>query len=234
MHVLLYIAASSYCMNEPYHIYCISGLGADFRIFANLHIPHAVLHPIEWLMPEAGEALPAFAARLSHQIFHPNPILLGVSFGGMLATEISNLLPVQKTIIVSSAKSRPELPWYMRVAGRMRLHKVVPYWLVAHNKALNRFIFDTRSKAEELYLKKIMLQQTDSLFIRRSVDMILRWQRTSPPDNIIHIHGQTDKLLLPGQVRATHWIPQGGHFMVWNMAAQVSAIIHSELAGLHA
>lgn len=214
---------------QPQHIYCIAGLGADFRIFANLRLHNVELHPIEWLMPEPGETLAAFAGRLSQQIQHPNPILLGVSFGGMLATEISRQLPVHKTIIVSSCKARRELPAYMRAAGRLRLHKVIPYWWVTQSKVLNRFIFDTRSNAEDLYLKKMMLQQTHVLFIRRCVDMILGWQQNSNADHVVHIHGSHDKLLLPGTVNATHWIEGGGHFMIWNMAAEISRLINSEI-----
>jgi pimeloyl-ACP methyl ester carboxylesterase len=211
------------------HIYCISGLGADFRIFSKLRINGAILHPITWQIPEAGETLPAFARRLSQQIHHENPVLLGVSFGGMISTEISKILPVQKTIIISSCKIRNELPYYLRVAGNAGLHKVVPYWLVTKNKYLNRFIFDTQSREEELYLKRMMLADTNMTFMKRSVNMILNWQNREYPKNIVHIHGEKDKLLLPSSVRPDYWVPDGGHFMIWNMADKIGNIIQSEI-----
>jgi pimeloyl-ACP methyl ester carboxylesterase len=211
------------------HIYCISGLGADFRIFSKLRIKGAMLHPITWQIPEAGETLPAFARRLSQQIQHENPVLLGVSFGGMISTEISKILTVQKTIIVSSCKERKELPYYLRAAGKAKLHKAVPYWLVTQNKYLNRFIFDTRSREEELYLKRMMLADTNITFIKRSVDMILNWKNKECPPGIVHIHGAKDKLLLPSSVHPDYWIPDGGHFMIWNMADKVGDIIQSEI-----
>lgn len=151
---------------ESIHVYCFSGLGADFRIFARLRLHNAHLLPIEWHMPLAKETLPEYALRLASQIIHPNPVLLGVSFGGMLVTEIAKQIPYEKAIIVSSCKTRHELPWYLRGAGRLGLHKVVPYEIVTNVPALNRFIFDSRSKAEDLYLKKMMLRQTHVQFIR--------------------------------------------------------------------
>lgn len=215
---------------EQKHIYCFAGLGADFRIFSKLKIHEAILHPISWEMPEPGEDLSLFARKLAMQIEHPNPVLIGVSFGGMLATEISKQMKVEKAIIISSCKIRKELPVYMRAAGRMGLHKAIPYWLVTQNRQLNRFIFDARSRTEELYLKRMMLTDTHVDFIRRSVNMILHWKNNTCPKNLVHIHGDCDKLLLPGTVHADYWIKGGGHFMIWNMANQISDIINHELA----
>jgi pimeloyl-ACP methyl ester carboxylesterase len=214
---------------ELHHIYCISGLGADFRIFSKIAIENSVLHPITWQMPEKGEDIPHFAERLSGQIKHDNASLLGVSFGGMLATEISKIRPVRNTIVVSSAKCRNELPMYMRAAGNLKLHKVAPYWLVTRSKYLSRFIFDVRSLDEELYLKQMMLKDTDLTFLQRAVDMILRWQSHEYPDRIVHIHGDKDKLLFPGSVKANYLVKDGGHFMIWNMAGEISKIINKEL-----
>ncbi|MCU0404936.1 MAG: alpha/beta hydrolase [Chitinophagaceae bacterium] len=211
------------------HIYCISGLGADFRIFSKLKIPGAELHGIEWKMPENHDTLPAFAATLCRQIKHENALLLGVSFGGMLSVEIQKILQLRKVIIVSSCKTRNELPAYMRTAGKIGLHKVIPYWSVTQNKQLNRFIFDTRSREEELYLKRMMLAETRIEFIKRSVNMILHWQNKSCPGNVVHIHGKADKLLLPRNVKADYWIEDGGHFMIWNLADRISEIITKEI-----
>jgi pimeloyl-ACP methyl ester carboxylesterase len=211
------------------HIYCISGLGADFRIFEKLNIQRATLHPIQWEVPSAEDTLATYANKLSTQIVHPNAILLGVSFGGMLATEISKIVDVQKTIIVSSCKQRNELPLFLRTAGKLRLHKAFPFWLVARSNAISKLIFDTRSQAEALMLKRIMLQQSDLTFLKRSVHMILNWQATQAPENIIHIHGKKDRLLTPFGIRPKYWISNGGHFMIWNEAEQISTIIQQEI-----
>lgn len=215
-----------------HHVYCISGLGADFRIFQQLTLHNTVLHPIEWVMPEVAETLPQYAARLATQIKHPKPVLLGVSFGGMLATEISRLIPVQQTIVVSSCKCREELPLWMRTAGTLQLHKLVPYWMVTQFSSLNKYIFDTQSKAEDLYIKQMMLKDTHHQFVKRAVHMILTWQGQAPAENIVHIHGKADKLLLPKKVQANYWLNNAGHFMIWNRAADVSQYIKAVLEKL--
>lgn len=213
-------------------VYCLSGLGADFRIFSNLKVEGALLHPIKWQMPEPTDTMSSFAAKLLTQVTHEDPVFLGVSFGGMLATEMAKIFPAKKTIIVSSCKLRAELPVYMRAAGRVGLHKAMPYWAVTQSRHLNRFIFDLKSRQEELYLKRMMLADTQVQFIRRSVNMILNWKNTERPASLVHIHGDSDKLLLPGTVHPDYWIKNGGHFMIWNMAGQVSEIINRELATL--
>ncbi len=206
-------------------IYCISGLGADFRIFRQLRLPGYQLVPIEWLAIQKAESLPHYAGRLAAQIPEPEPLLLGVSFGGMLATELAAMLPHSRAFIISSCKCRTELPAWMRVAGRLHLHRVVPYQLAPRHAGLGRFIFDTRSTEEERYLKQIMLQQTHPHFIARAVHMILHWQRRQAPSNVFHVHGRTDRLLLPGRCQPHHWIDDGGHFMVWNKAVPISQLL---------
>lgn len=216
-------------MNSLHHIYCISGLGADFTIFQNLRIPNTVLHPVNWEEPAIHETLPAYAQRMASQILHDDAILLGVSFGGMIATEITKYKRIRKTIVVSSCKSRSELPYYFRLAGKLGLHQAVPYWLVTKNSTLNRFLFDTRTEKEELLLKQLMLKHSNSLWLKRFVNMILNWQNTEVPQSIFHIHGRIDRLLIPGSVDANEWLPDGGHFMIWNKAVEISRIIEREL-----
>jgi hypothetical protein len=60
--------------------------------------------------------------------------------------------------------------------------------------------------------------------------MILSWQSTEVPENIIHIHGTKDRLLTPAGIQPTYWIADGGHFMIWNLASEISALIQQELS----
>jgi pimeloyl-ACP methyl ester carboxylesterase len=216
-------------MNSLQPIYCIAGLAADFRIFENLSIPNAILYPIRWEEPLLNESLPEYAKRLSVQILHEDAILLGVSFGGMIATEISKHMPIKQTIIISSCKSNSELPYYLRLAGMLSLHKVVPYWAVTRSSTLNRFLFDTRSEREELLLKQLMLKHSNPIWLKRFVNMILKWKDSEMPTGIFHIHGQSDRLLRPGKIKADVWLSDGGHFMIWNKAAEISYIIEKQI-----
>ena len=92
------------------HVYCISGLGADERIFCKLDIPGSTFHFIQWIQPETAEDIYAYAGRLKEQIVHDHPVLMGVSFGGMMAIELAKIFPVDKVVLISSIKSANELP----------------------------------------------------------------------------------------------------------------------------
>ena len=107
-------------------IYCISGLGTDERIFSKLRPVGYSLHYIPQLLPGTQETLRDYAARLAEFIKEDDAILMGVSFGGMLGIEISKIKPLQKLIIISGVKSSEEMPRWMKVAGKLKLNRVLP------------------------------------------------------------------------------------------------------------
>lgn len=229
-------------------VYFISGLGADSRIFKKLTIDGAQLHFIEWVMPETGDTMRSYALKLAGQIKHENVVLVGVSYGGMLASEISRAYDealgddragpgksfrfrLLKTILISSCKHPAELPTLMRLAGLFQLHKMVPYSFILRNSRLNRFVFELKSREDELYVKQLMLRANDPVMIKKSVNIILKW-KASIYKNLVHIHGTADRLLISRKVAADYWIDGGSHFMIWNRAKEISDIINRILRGL--
>ena len=70
------------------HIYCISGFGADERVFSRIDFRPFTTHFISWLLPLKKESIEAYAKRMSQQIQHDNPTLLGLSFGGIMLSLI--------------------------------------------------------------------------------------------------------------------------------------------------
>ena len=111
-------------MNE--HIYLISGLGADERVFQNLDFGRLKPKFIKWIEPKDNETIQEYALRLSEQIDTNKPIILGVSFGGMIAIEIAKQIDYQQVILISSAKTKTEIPLIYRISGRLKLHKIIP------------------------------------------------------------------------------------------------------------
>jgi len=70
-------------------IYGIGGLGADKRVFNDLNLNYNFI-PIDWIAPFKNENISDYANRLSQCINQKEAyIILGVSFGGLIATEIS-------------------------------------------------------------------------------------------------------------------------------------------------
>ena len=83
------------------------GLAASSMVFENIKLDSKKysLHRIDWIQPKKNESLNAYCFRLSKKIKHDNPILLGVSFGGIIVQELNKIINVKKLIIVSSVKS---------------------------------------------------------------------------------------------------------------------------------
>ncbi len=106
-------------------IFLISGLGADKRVFDFLDLSRYKTNHIEWIDPHSGESIELYAKRLAVQIGKEKPILIGVSFGGMIAIEIGKQMETEQIIIISSAKTKSGLPSSYLVR-KLKLHTLIP------------------------------------------------------------------------------------------------------------
>jgi pimeloyl-ACP methyl ester carboxylesterase len=207
------------------NIYLLSGLGADERIFQHLDFGELTPIFIKWITHEKDELIQDYALRLTAQIKTKKPIILGVSFGGMLAVEIAKLIDCQKVIIVSSAKNRKEIPLYYRLFGRINGHKLIPISLFKSANFLTYWFFGMREKKEKKLLKSI-LNDTDKTFLKWAINAIVSWQNEAIIPNLSHIHGASDRVLpIKNKDEIDAIIPNGGHLMVYNKADLVNQIL---------
>ena len=208
------------------NVYLISGLGADRTVFQNVTFGDSVkIHYLDWITPKAKESLQSYALRLAEGIDTSRAFcLIGLSFGGMLATEISIVLKPQSTILISSVSSKNGLPWYFRLARITGINKLIP---AAKPDSIPRFIssfFGVETKNDALFFHQLM-KRTDPHFSKWAIDSILKWDRTESPSGIIRIHGGKDKVLPIGDGKVDYLIPDGGHFMIFNSAEKISEIL---------
>ena len=124
------------------HVYFMPGMAASSKIFEYIELPETQfqIHYLEWLIPSDNELLSDYARRMSEIIEHKKCVLLGVSFGGVLVQEMSKYLNVQKLIIVSSIKSRNELPKKMILAKVTKAYKLLPVQLVSNIDLFSKFL----------------------------------------------------------------------------------------------
>jgi hypothetical protein len=207
--------------------YFISGLGADKRIFSKLKLNENVnmIH-IDWISPNKNESLASYAQRLSKVIDLSQPFaLVSVSFGGMIAVEMAQLLKPAATIIISSTMLSTHLPALYRFAGKLGLLKFIPAkFLKSSNKLTQNYYFGTRSSSEKTLLSKI-IKDTDPYFLKWAIGSILSWENKIKPKNIYHIHGTNDKILYSKTAKPDFLIENGTHFMVYQNAEEISGII---------
>jgi hypothetical protein len=157
-----------------------------------------------------------------------HPILIGVSFGGIMGIEIARHTDLRKLIIISSIKTRRELPKWMRAIGRSRLNKLIPmrpYGFIQR-------IGDSRlgvSNEEERRMVREYRKAADPIYLDWAVDQVLNWQNESFPEYLVHIHGREDKIFPIKRVNPSYSIPGGTHMMVYNMASVVAECIRHEI-----
>jgi pimeloyl-ACP methyl ester carboxylesterase len=209
-------------------IYILSGLGADERVFQLLDLSGFEVVFIQWIRPNIGEHIKAYATRLLAQIKTENPILIGLSFGGMMSIELSKLIPTEKIIIISSIKTRQELPYYYRFIGKFGLHKMVPVSFIKKANLIANWAFGLITVFEKHLLKLILLDM-DEVYVKWAIDQVFTWQNDSIPENLVHIHGTADRVFPIKFVQPNYIVENGGHFMVLNKHKNVSEILHQIL-----
>jgi pimeloyl-ACP methyl ester carboxylesterase len=183
------------------------------------------------LQPQPDESLEHYAARMSEGINEPDPILMGLSFGGMVCIEIAKQIAVQKIILISSIKSATELPSWMRTVARLKLNRIVP---IRSNYTFTGFIqnyFLGVSTDEEKAVVAASRRKANTPYIQWSVDKIVNWNNNWQPPAIIHIHGDKDRMFPIKRIRGSELVKNGGHFMIMNKAAEVSSLISKNLNG---
>lgn len=206
-------------------VYCISGLGADHRIFDQLQLSETEMVPVPWLMPLRGEPIAAYAKRMKENaIEEEQPVLLGVSFGGMMAIELAKLLPAAKVVIVSSVRERRQLPFWMKFCGMLTLDRLIPLKMRRGVSAIERHWMGLETEKDEA-LFQAFKASSDPMYMRWAIAAILRWQNHWTPASFYHIHGGRDRVFPLHKVQVTHIIPDGGHFMIFNRAAEINRIL---------
>lgn len=203
-------------INNKTHIYLMPGMAASPKIFDFLKLPDSYqIHLLDWILPIKEETLSEYALRLSQNITHPKPILLGVSFGGIIMQEIGKHIDYKKIIIISSVKSKYELPKKMLLARYTNLYKLFPVSLINTLEYWKQFSFiDSVTKRIELYEKYIGMRSP--FYLEWSIDKIVNWQQEAPLPNTIHIQGDKDKVFPIKYISDAVVIKQGTHIMIIN------------------
>jgi len=203
-------------------VYFISGLGADLRLFQYLNLQDIRPHFIRWITPEKNEPWEHYARRLTDQIQTPDPILVGMSMGGMMAMEIRKLIAVKKIILISSAKTAREIPPYFRLLRIFKGHEWISYRLLTWlGLTFGGWLFGTTCRADKQLLKEI-IHDTDETFFRWAWQRVATWKNKDTGNDVLHLHGDKDHMLPIYFLKPDIVISGGTHLMVVNKAEEIS------------
>ncbi len=207
-------------------IYLFPGQGADYRLFKHLEIPSGYdTVRMAFPTPEKRETLPSYAYRFLPEIDTSSPyILLGVSLGGMICTELCDTLHPIKTIIISSAKCTSELPRRYTFQKKIGINRIVAKRVIKGGARILHGIVepDGRKEADTF---NAMLKAKDPHYMKRSVDMIINWNRIEYPEQIFHIHGDKDHTIPIRNVEYDYLVDEGSHVMIITRAREISQIV---------
>ena len=197
------------------HVYLMPGMAANPSIFDNLSLPENQfqLHKLHWEIPLKNESLSNYALRMTKKIEHEDIVLLGVSFGGILVQEMSKHITLRKLFIVSSVKTKHELPTRFKVLKATKAYKLLPTQLASNLDLLAKFSFgDTIKKRIDLYKK--YLSVNNKYYLDCSIEQVINWEQDKVIPEVIHIHGEKD-LVFPYQyISNCITIKNGTHIMI--------------------
>lgn len=203
-------------MNNPkIPVYCMPGLAASSLIFERINLPQEIfeIHYLEWELPIGAEPLSDYAKRMSEKITEPNPVLIGVSFGGILVQEMAAFLNPQKTIIISSVKSNFEFPRRMKVAKTTKAYKLIPTAIFSNLEKLSVFSFG-KLVTQRLKLYEKFLSVRDIHYLDWAIERIILWDRTLVDKSVIHIHGDADEVFPIKYIQNCIVVKGGTHIMI--------------------
>lgn len=214
-------------MNSKTHIYFVPGLAASSKIFEYLKLPKETfeLHFLEWLMPlSENEKIEDYAKRMAQLVREENPVLIGVSFGGIMVQEMSKYLNAKKIILISSVKNRNELPKRLKVIQKTWVYKLFPSKSINNIEDFSKYAFgDFAKKRVKLY--KEYLSVRNSNYLNWAIYNVLHWKQKKTLKNIIHIHGTEDHVFPIKHIKNCITIDKGTHVMILNKANTISKII---------
>ncbi len=214
-------------------VYLIPGQGSDYRIYNNIQFDEQfdTIH-IHYITPLPLESMTAYAKRLSVQIDTTTPFyIIGVSLGGMIACELTDIIKPEKVIIISSADNATEIPELYHFFSNYPLHAIIPSSVFKYSTFIMQPLYEPDRKLERS-ICNAMIWDKDGIFIKRATAMIVGWNRTAEANqgkNIIQIHGDLDHTIPIGNVKADYVIEGGSHMMTLTKGNEVTAIINTTL-----
>ncbi|MFH6993642.1 alpha/beta hydrolase [Flavobacterium sp. FlaQc-48] len=198
-------------------VYFMPGLAASPAIFERIKLDESVFEVclLEWEIPKLKESLSDYALRISKKIKHENPVLIGVSFGGILVQEIAKHLKTRKVIIISSVRSNAEFPRRMKIGKSTKAYKLIPMKLILNIENLAKYSFGEKiNKRIKLYEKFLAVR--DLKYLQWAVESVILWDRNQIDEKVIHIHGDQDDVFPIKYINSCIVVKGGTHIMILN------------------
>ncbi len=209
-------------------IYCISGLGADETAFQKLTFPenYRIIH-LEWLEPFEDETLENYSKRFSEKISDKLPIIIGLSFGGIIAQLITKYIRPESVILISSTISTENIQKIRKLFRVLPFHKIIPDFLYSKTNFIVHYLFGLKSPEGEQLLSQIF-RNSNLIFVKWAIQKLIDIESIPVIEcPFFQIHGDNDKLISfkSKNPESEFIIQKGGHLMIHENADEVSKVI---------
>jgi pimeloyl-ACP methyl ester carboxylesterase len=212
-------------------VYLISGIMSDERVFCRLKFPEGY-EPVylRFIPPARKQPIKEYALRIVDHIDTSAPfVLLGFSFGGILATEIAKLTNPALTIIVASVTTDQELPPYFRLFRRSGIYRIAHPVLLKTSAIVKNLVAKRRPEDRISIIRQVIT--TENRFVSWVVHGVLHWKNEIRPADTIKIHGTKDEVFPIKYVQA-NFVLEEGHLLPLKKADELNAIISKLLKGV--
>ncbi len=91
-------------------------------------------------------------------------------------------------------------------------------------KILQPLVEPDRNKNKSTF--KSMLKDKNPKYLKRTVDLIINWDRKKAHSSIIHIHGDKDKTIPTRNIKNAEIVKNGSHMMTLTRGEELNEIIN--------
>ncbi len=193
-------------------ILLLTGMTPDRRIFDRMLplLPTAVV--VEWIQPMQHESIRDYASRLGQSIPKvDSTVVCGVSFGGIVARELSLSINAKACVLISSVRSPEELPPRFR-AFRVLKPCIAEMGMQTIGAMSSFWPRPLRTLATWRLMK---LAGKAGAWHRWATAAVLNWSPSSEDSAIpvFQIHGDRDRTFPIRYVDADYVVRGGGHVL---------------------
>lgn len=195
-------------------ILLLPGLGLDERLYASQKIEFPQLSVPPWLTPRWFESLTEYGRRMAESVNPGGPCFVGgMSFGGMVAWEMSRHLDCRGCFLISTIRSPQELPYLARF--------LAPWaWILPPRSDLLGAAAGTAMlwTVGRVFPPKwrqfcVHLSKTRAPILPWACRAVVSWKPSPVTCPVYQIHGDFDPLLPHGHTQPDVVIPRGGHLL---------------------
>lgn len=206
-------------------------MGANESIFLPQQICFPNLIVVPWQVPEDGESLASYCARVAKDVDPGCPCIVGgASFGGIVALEMASQLDARGCILIGSVRSPAEIP--KRIRALKILAPILNFLPFGALKFLAKLAIPALRWFQAKHIAGLAAQfgASDSRVLRWSIEQVFRWNSETFEVPIRQIHGQNDFVFPVSRLEPDTSIEGGGHVISLTHPRQVNAFIRESLS----